>query len=59
MKKEILTGAVQTTPAVIGDVWLWITNHELAWFASALTILYILSQLFWGWSKYFRNRGEE
>lgn len=59
MKKEIMTGAAQTTPAVVVDVWLWITNHELTWFVSALTILYILSQLFWGWAKYLRRGREE
>lgn len=58
MKKEILTGAAQATPAVLGDLWLWLTNHELAWFVSALTIVYILSQLFWGWMKYLRGREE-
>lgn len=58
MKKEFAVAAVQTSPAVIGDIWLWITNHELAWFVSLLTILYICSQLFWGWSKFWRGREE-
>ncbi|GEM_PF-5810032 len=58
MKKEVVTAAAQTSPAVLGDVWLWITNHELAWFVSLLTIIYILSQLFWGWAKYLRRRDE-
>ena len=58
MKKEITVAAAQTVPAVFGDVWLWITNHELAWFVSLLTIVYILSQLFWGWAKYLRRQQE-
>lgn len=56
MKKEITVAAAQTVPAVLGDAWLWITNHELAWFVSALTIVYILSQLYWGWVKFIRGR---
>ena len=42
-------------PPIVGNWWLWLENRELAWWVSMLTILYIISQLFWGWSKYLRR----
>jgi hypothetical protein len=58
MKKEVVTAAAQTTPAIVGDIWLWLANHELAWFVSALTIVWILSQLYWGWRKFLKEQSE-
>ncbi|NPT50715.1 hypothetical protein GNZ10_13505 [Ralstonia sp. 3N] len=58
MRKEIATAVAQTGPVVISDVWLWLINHELAWFVSALTIVWILSQLYWGWRKYLKEQKE-
>lgn len=58
MRKEIATAAAQTGPAIISDVWLWLMNHELAWFVSALTIVWIISQLYWGWRKYLKEQEE-
>lgn len=59
MKKEIIVAIAQTVPAVLGDAWMWVTKHELAWFGTALTIVYILSQLFWGWAKFLRRGQQE
>jgi uncharacterized membrane protein len=42
-------------PPIVGNWWLWLANHELAWWVSLGTLLYIASQLFWGWMKYFRG----
>lgn len=38
---------------IAGNWWLWLVNHELAWWVSLVTIVYVASQLFWGWAKYF------
>jgi hypothetical protein len=42
-------------PPIMGNWWLWLANHELAWWVSLFTVIYIISQLFWGWSKYLRK----
>lgn len=55
MKNEIV---MKSAPPILADLWLWLSNHELTWFVSGLTILYIVSQLIWGWTKYFK-RGDD
>lgn len=44
-------------PPIAGNWWLWLSNHELAWWVSLFTMVYIASQLFWGWVKYFKRGG--
>lgn len=58
MKRELVSAAGQTVPAIACDIWLWLANHELAWFVSLLTIIYICSQLWWGWRKYLKEQKE-
>ncbi|WP_260430076.1 hypothetical protein [Burkholderia cenocepacia] len=59
MKREIAASAATTAPAVVSDVWLWLQNHDAAWWVSILTVIWILSQLYWGWAKFFRGSGNE
>ncbi len=53
---EAAWAVIKTSPAVLSTLWLWLSNHDGAWWVSKLTVLYIVSQLIWGWSKFLKGR---
>lgn len=58
MHKEVITSAASGTASAVGVAsswWLWLIDQNAAHIVSALTIALIISQLFWGWRKYFRS----
>ncbi|NIE67481.1 hypothetical protein F3J17_26790 [Burkholderia sp. Ax-1719] len=53
---EIVWGGVKASPGVMATLWLRLVNHDAAWWVSMLTMAYIVSQLIWGWSKFFGKK---
>jgi hypothetical protein len=54
-KEMIVTTANGATSAtgIASSWWLWLVDPNSAHIVTVLTVLLILSQLVWGWSKYF------
>ncbi|MDR7006094.1 hypothetical protein J2W46_002998 [Paraburkholderia strydomiana] len=59
MHKETIAASANgaTSLAGIGSSWwLWLTDPNSAHVVSVLTMILILSQLVWGWRKFFKER---
>lgn len=65
MDRETIASAVKAASTPTGGIctfWLWLSGHDAAWYIAILTGLLLVSQLFWGWSKWFdgaRGAGNE
>ncbi|MEK6357500.1 MAG: hypothetical protein V4796_32425 [Burkholderia cenocepacia] len=59
MQNDTVTGMVKATaqsaPPITSSIVLWFFNHDAAWWVSVLTAVYVISQLFWGWRKFFKG----
>ncbi|RQV20675.1 MULTISPECIES: hypothetical protein [Burkholderia] len=55
MKNDLATSAVKAAPAVGGNFWLWLTNHDINWWVAVATIAYIGLQAFY----LIRNKGKK
>lgn len=58
MNKEAIAAAASGGTTLLGTVnswWLWLTDPNSAHIVTALTVLLIISQLIWGWKKFFRG----
>lgn len=53
---EMAWGVIKTMPGLVSTMWLWLSNHDGAWWVSVLTVVYIVSQLIWGWSKFLGRK---
>lgn len=59
VNKEIAASAISAGTSVAGIAnswWLWLTNSNAAHVVTMLTILLIVSQLIWGWRRFFKER---
>lgn len=59
MHKEIVAAGMNgatSTASVISSWWLWLIGANSAHLVTVLTIVLILSQLVWGWRKFFKER---
>ncbi len=54
IKSDLVAGAVKVSPAVGGNVWLWLKSHDIDWWVAAATITYIGLQV-----SYLVKKGEE
>lgn len=58
MHKEMVSAATNLTASTGGIAsswWLWLIDPNSAHIVTILTILLILSQLVWGWRKFFKD----
>jgi hypothetical protein len=59
MHKEIIataTNAATSAAGVTSSWWLWLIDPNSAHVVTVLTVILILSQLIWGWRKFFKER---
>lgn len=56
-KEAVVTAASGATSGVgvLSSWWLWITEPNYAHVITALTMILIISQLIWGWRKFFKE----
>ncbi|CAG4900881.1 hypothetical protein [Paraburkholderia saeva] len=59
MHKEIVgastNGAISAT-GIGSSWWLWVTDPNSAHIVTILTVALIISQLIWGWRKFFKEK---
>ncbi|MGG1943189.1 hypothetical protein AB1286_33145 [Trinickia sp. NRRL B-1857] len=56
MHKEMVAAATNGTASAVGVTsswWLWLIDPNSAHIVTLLTVILILSQLVWGWRKFF------
>jgi hypothetical protein len=56
MHKEIISAATNGASSVGGvgvSWWLWLVDPNSAHIVTVLTVMLIISQLIWGWRKFF------
>jgi hypothetical protein len=41
MKSEFVASMTKAAPAVGGNFWLWLTNHDINWYVALATLGYI------------------
>lgn len=59
MHKEIVsttTNVATSAGGIASSWWLWLIDANSAHFVTFLTVLLIVSQLIWGWRKFWRER---
>lgn len=59
MHKELVsvtTNAAASTGGVASSWWLWLIDPNSAHVITVLTAILILSQLIWGWRRFFREK---
>lgn len=47
MKSEVVASAAKAVPAVGGNLWLWLTSHDINWWVAVATIAYIGLQAYY------------
>jgi hypothetical protein len=58
MHKEMAAIAASGATSGVGVVsswWLWLTDPNSAHVVTAMTLILIVSQLIWGWRKFFKE----
>jgi hypothetical protein len=56
MHKEVVAAATNGAASAAGVTsswWLWLIDPSMAHIVTVLTVILILSQLVWGWRKFF------
>jgi hypothetical protein len=59
MHKELVTAATNGATSAAGIAsswWLWLVDPHSAHVVTVLTVALILSQLVWGWAKFFGRK---
>jgi hypothetical protein len=56
MKNQIASASIQTAPPIASTLWLWVVNHDAAWWVSMFTVAYLVSQLVWGWARFLGRK---
>lgn len=59
MHREIIgasTNGATSLAGITSSWWLWLTDPNSAHFVTILTAVLIVSQLIWGWRKFFKER---
>ena len=59
MHKDVLTAGTNLATSASGiasSCWLWLTDPNAAHIVTLLTVILILSQLIWGWRKFFKEK---
>lgn len=59
MNKEAIAASangVTSAAGITSSWWLWLTDPNSAHVITVLTGILILSQLIWGWRKFFKDR---
>lgn len=55
MKNEIAKSVVQTTPPIGGNLWIWLSSHDINWWVALATIAFIGLQSYY----LIRNKGQK
>lgn len=59
MHKEFISAGTNGAASVAGVAsswWLWLIDPNSAHIVTVLTVILILSQLVWGWRKFFKEQ---
>ncbi|MFM0020918.1 hypothetical protein [Paraburkholderia azotifigens] len=59
MHKEVISTSANGATSLAGITsswWLWLTDPNAAHIVTVLTVILLLSQLVWGWRKFFKEK---
>lgn len=59
MHKEIIAAGTNSAASAVGITsswWLWLSDPNSAHIVTVLTAALIISQLIWGWRKFFKEK---